>query len=149
MTVIGGVMMVCRKFVASLRGGMPEACGRGAQEERRGRGSARGLLAALTLVLLLPASASATTYTFSASADARVKSASASSNFGSQNYLATNGSTSDKQETFFRFNVIGLDGPVAGAVLRLRSDTDSKLGTTADGPAVYPTSGAWTESGLT
>lgn len=111
---------------------------------------AKALLAALALFALFvwaPA-ARATTFTFSPTADARVKAASPSTNYGSLAYLATNACSCDRQEAYLRFNVSGLDGPVVSAVLRGRT-YDSVDGPTSDGPAVYRTSGSWTESGLT
>jgi hypothetical protein len=108
----------------------------------------RGVLVAMLGAMLLPSAAHATTYYYRANADARVRANTPTTNDGTLGYLATNGWSGDLQESFLRFRVARLDGPVVSAVLRGHSD-DTADAATANGPAVYPTTGAWTESGLT
>ncbi len=108
----------------------------------------RKLLLGALVVLLFPASAGATTYTFSPTADVRVKSNAPTTNYGSLQYMVTNGTSTDIQEALLRFNVTGLDGPVQTATLRGHT-YDSVDGPAANGPAVYATSGTWAESTVT
>ena len=77
------------------------------------------------------------TVRFAAAADARVEQATPASNHGTSTTLRTDGGSDPDVETYLRFNVTGVTGPVTSAKLRLRTGTD-----TADGPAVYDTD--WT-----
>ena len=84
-----------------------------------------------------------TTATFTAQADARVQEASASTNYATS-YLRADGASNPDVESYLRFSLSGITGPVQSAKLRLY-DTDNA---TVDGPAVYGTSSSWTETGL-
>ena len=82
------------------------------------------------------------TRTFSASADARVEGAQPAQNFGGASSLGAD--LSPQMESYLRFSLSGLTGPVSGAKLRLFAADGS-----SDGPRVYRTAGGWTEGGLT
>ncbi len=77
------------------------------------------------------------TMRFGAAADARVEQANPASNHAASTTLRTDGGSDPDVETYLRFNVTGVTGPIASAKLRLRTASD-----TADGPAVYRTE--WT-----
>ncbi len=80
--------------------------------------------------------------TFAVVADARVEGTQPHRNFGSESALRVDGDP--RYESFLRFQVSGLSGPVLRAKLRLYA-TDA----TVNGPAIYATSSAWEESTLT
>jgi len=82
------------------------------------------------------------TRVFAAAADARTAKAKPTTNFGTTPSLDVDGSP--VVESYLRFPVTGLAGPVRRATLRLWV-TDRSV----DGPAVYPTGSAWTETGIT
>jgi Lysyl oxidase len=79
-----------------------------------------------------------------AAADARVEQTNAGTNFGTSSTLRTDGGSDPDVETYLRFNVTGVTGPLQSAKLRLRTATN-----TADGPAVYGTDWAGAETALT
>jgi chitodextrinase len=81
------------------------------------------------------------TASFTADADARVEEANPLSNFGGDD-LGADGGADPAIESYLRFVVSGITGPVQSAKLRVYANTD-----TTDGPAVYTTSDSWTESG--
>ena len=83
------------------------------------------------------------TLTFSAAADAYVEEANPSTNFGSASFLRTDAGGNPDTDTYLRFPVAGIQGRITSAKLRLFSTSN-----TIDGPAVMPTSGSWTESGI-
>jgi hypothetical protein len=62
-------------------------------------------------------------------------------NFGTDKALQVDGGTTDLN-SYLRFNVTGLTGPVRRALLRVYANS-----ATVDGPAVYATSSSWSESG--
>ncbi len=95
--------------------------------------------------VITPAAPTATTLTFSPDADARVLEANASTNYGTSSYLRTDGASNPDVESYLRFQLSGITGPVTNARLRL-CDTDNA---TVDGPAAYGTSSTWTETGVT
>jgi hypothetical protein len=74
-------------------------------------------------------------------ADARVLQANPNANYGlvSRLYADISG-----EESYLRFTVTGVTGAVQDATLRLFAVNGS-----VNGPAVYGTSSAWTETGLT
>ena len=78
--------------------------------------------------------------TFAAEADARVEQANAGTNYGTSGTLRTDGASDPDIESYLRFRVTDLAGPVQSAKLRVRTATD-----TADGPAAYATD--WTGRG--
>jgi chitodextrinase len=81
--------------------------------------------------------------TFGPEADARVEEAAPTTNRATAN-LRVDGGSSPDVETYLRFAVSGVSGPVQSAKLRVYAFTG-----TANGPAVYSTSTGWTETGLT
>jgi len=93
--------------------------------------------------VITPASPAVTTVTFAAAADARVNEGSATKNYGTS-FLRTVGGSNPDEDTYLRFQLSGIAGQVTNARLRLYADDGS-----TDGPAVYGTSGSWTETGLT
>ena len=84
-----------------------------------------------------------TTVTFTPVADARVEDGSPSSNFGTSTKLQAGGGV-PKRESYLRFQLAGITGPVVDAKLRMTSTTDG----TKDGPALYGAGGGWSETGL-
>ena len=84
------------------------------------------------------------TVRFGAAADARVEQANPASNHGTSTTLRTDGGSDPDVETYLRFNVTGVTGPIASAKLRLRTASD-----TADGPAVYGTDWTGLETAIT
>src|SRR2546422_8687666 len=89
-----------------------------------------------------PDPAGATTLTFTANADAQVAAASPTTNYGRSQTLGVG--SSPVVETYVRFSVSGVTGPVARARLRLWV-TDAMT----DGPAVYLTGTSWPEKKIT
>jgi uncharacterized repeat protein (TIGR01451 family) len=81
--------------------------------------------------------------TFSPDADARVQEDQATTNFGTS-FLRTDGGSDPDVQTYLRFPVSGVFGPVQTAKLRLWSTT-----ATVDGPAAYGTGNSWSETGIT
>jgi hypothetical protein len=82
------------------------------------------------------------TSTFYASADAHVASDSPTSNFATGTRMLSDGDP--QANVLLRFAVSGISGTVTSARLRLFANNPSD-----DGPAVYRTSGTWTETGVT
>jgi calcineurin-like phosphoesterase family protein len=80
---------------------------------------------------------------FAPEADARVQEANPSTNYGAS-YLRADGGSDPDVESHLRFSVSGISGAVQSAKLRVHAYTG-----TADGPAVYGTGNAWTETGVT
>jgi len=80
-------------------------------------------------------------FTFAPVADARVQEAKPATNYGSSG-LRTDGGPA--VETYLRFDLGALPGQLQSARLRLYATAGS-----VDGPAVYPTGSAWTETALT
>jgi hypothetical protein len=83
----------------------------------------------------------ASTFSFAPVADAHVDAAAPSQNFGAAGALYTDGSP--QLESYLRFSVTGLSGPVTRATLRLYVTNGS-----SDGPAVSATAGSWSEGSL-
>ena len=81
--------------------------------------------------------------TFAPAADAPVYEAQPTTNFATAALRADGGADPDV-ETYLRFQVAGVSGPVQRAKLRLWATTN-----TADGPAVYGTGNGWSETGIT
>jgi acid phosphatase type 7 len=85
------------------------------------------------------------TFTFNATADARVDEAEPDENFGSRDTLRTDGAGDPQVESFLRFDVTAITGPVANArllVYAAGNDSDN-------GPALYLTEVGWEESAIT
>jgi len=74
-------------------------------------------------------------------ADARVLQSSPDSNYGTITRLYVD---SPGEESYLRFNVSGVTGPIQSATLRLWVTNGS-----VNGPSLYFTSSGWTETGLT
>jgi chitodextrinase len=86
-----------------------------------------------------------TTVTLAPAADARVQEANASTNYGSADYLRTDGATDPDVESYLRFTISGISGTIQTAKLRVYAYNG-----TVDGPAAYrAATDSWTESGLT
>ena len=75
-------------------------------------------------------------------ADARVEGNNPSRNYGKSSTVVADGSPTT--QTFLRFDVTGVSGPVTRARLRLHVIDPS-----SNGPEVYPTASTWTETGIT
>ena len=86
--------------------------------------------------------AAASVLTLSPDADARVHAASPTTNYGTS-YLRANGGTEPLVESFLRFTVSGAPAGVTSAKLRLYA-----INGTVDGPAIYTTTTAWTETAI-
>jgi chitodextrinase len=84
------------------------------------------------------------TVKFSPVADARVEEANAATNFGTATSLKTVAGTSPDMESYLKFEVSGVPGPVKTAKLRL-----TPLAFSWDAPGVHSAPSAWTESGVT
>jgi acid phosphatase type 7 len=86
--------------------------------------------------------------TFSPAADGRVLESSPTSNYGTSTTLRADGGTDPDVESYLKFTVTGVSGPVTNVKLRLHttSNADSASG---NGPAVYGTETSWTETGIT
>ncbi|MEZ4662549.1 MAG: DNRLRE domain-containing protein [Caldilineaceae bacterium] len=79
--------------------------------------------------------------TFGAVADARVLAANPDTNYGA---LARLDIDSPGEESYIRFNVSGVTGPVQSAIMRLYVGNGS-----SDGPGIYGTDNSWSETGIT
>ena len=79
-------------------------------------------------------------------ADAQVDEANPGTNYGtgSSSFLRTDGGSDSDIESYLRFTVSGVSGPVQSAKLRVHAYSG-----TADGPAVYGTATGWSESAIT
>jgi acid phosphatase type 7 len=86
--------------------------------------------------------------TYLPQADARVMEEKPLTNFGSLAKLRVTGGGSPDMESYLRFQVAGVSGPIQSATLWLRTSSLSYAGT-VDGPAVYPTSNTWSETAIT
>ncbi|NND13370.1 MAG: tandem-95 repeat protein [Acidimicrobiia bacterium] len=76
-----------------------------------------------------------------ASADARVLQDNPGLNYGASSKLDVD---SPDEQSFIRFEVGGITGPVESAILRVFVRNGS-----SDGPAMYPTTNSWTEATIT
>jgi hypothetical protein len=90
-------------------------------------------------------SSSSTTLSFVAEADAQVKEASPNTNYGKFKTLLVDGATDPDVDGYLRFTVSGVSGPIQSAKLRVFDTTNASN----NGPAVYGTTNAWTETGIT
>jgi hypothetical protein len=77
-------------------------------------------------------------------ADSRVDANHPGSNYGTATTLYAQGAPDPPMESYLRFGVSGLAGPVRRATLRLFVTNATK-----DGPAVFAVTGAWEEGALT
>jgi hypothetical protein len=83
-----------------------------------------------------------TTLSFVVEADARVEEVKPTTNFGTASKLRADAGRDPDIESYLRFSVTGVSGPVLNARLRVYA-----MSGTANGPAVYATSNGWVESG--
>jgi hypothetical protein len=84
----------------------------------------------------------AATFTFTPTADAKVVSTYPTTNYASATRVVADGSPAT--QSYLRFSVSGISGTVTRARVRLFVSDPS-----GDGPALYRTSSAWTESAIT
>jgi hypothetical protein len=101
-----------------------------------------------TVSVTTPPGGGGGTSTFSATADARVEQDNPTVNFGTSSTLGADVDAAAQQESYLRFPVSGLSGTVTSAKLQVWTTTGS-TSASANGPAVYPTDGTWSETGLT
>jgi len=89
--------------------------------------------------------------TFTPDADARVLEAEPMTNFGDARILTVVGGRAPDAESYLRFAVRDLPGPVQRATLRLfvPAATDAIDTGTTDGPALFIAPNDWTEAGIT
>jgi glucose/arabinose dehydrogenase/PKD repeat protein len=92
--------------------------------------------------------AASTALTFSPAADARVLESSPTTNYGASTTLRADGGADPDVESYLRFTVTGVSGPVTNVKLRLHT-TSSADSASGNGPAVYGTATGWTETGIT
>jgi len=92
-----------------------------------------------------PAAQTSSPLTVTPSSDAQVTEATPTKNYGSTTYLQVDGDSGARVESYILFDVSGLSGPVSSAKLRVY---DRGNGST-DGPELYGTGTAWTETDLT
>ncbi len=86
-----------------------------------------------------------TSLTFTAEADARVKQSSPSTNYGNATTLQVDDTSDPDLESFIRFTVVGVSGPVQSARVRLYTISNG----TKNGPAIYATDPSWNEKDIT
>jgi hypothetical protein len=96
-----------------------------------------------TIASATETSTSSASLTFSAEADARVKQSSPDTNYGNATTLQVD--NGPDLESFLRFTVTGISGPIQSARVRLYA-TDND---TSNGPAIYATDPAWNENEIT
>jgi hypothetical protein len=105
--------------------------------------AASWILSGASLIAIATATpAHAGTTTFRPTADTHVASDAPTTNFAAATRMMSDGSPS--AQTLLRFQVAGLSGAVSSARLRLFVNNP-----TTDGPALYRSTGAWTEAGVT
>ena len=83
--------------------------------------------------------------TFIAEADAQVNEDEPDKNAGNSTFLQVDGADDPEVESFIRFTVTGISGPVQVARLRLYDSTNAS----GNGPAVYVTDTSWSETEIT
>jgi hypothetical protein len=109
--------------------------------ESRKRSNASALRPRL-LLEALESRLTPSTLTVFAEADARVEKASPSTKYGTSRELVSD--LSPGRETFLRFSVGGVSGAVQSAKVRVYV-----TGGSSNGPAIYPTGTAWSETDIT
>ena len=93
---------------------------------------------------LLQMNTSAVLPTIVAEADSRVREAGPNANFGADPALNVDGDAGAQVESYIRFTVTGISGTVSSAQLRVYV-----IDGTQNGPAIYTTDNAWTETAIT
>jgi len=101
-------------------------------------------IAGIAVVVGVAAPARAATQTFTPDADALVTEVSPSTTFGTSTALRVDGGADPDVQTYLRFTVTGVSGPVQTATLRLWATSP-----TANGPSVFTTASTWSESLIT
>jgi chitodextrinase len=101
-------------------------------------------LGAIAIVVTVAVPARAATQTFTPDADALVTEVSPSTAFGTSNTLRVDGGSDPDVQTYLRFTVSGISGPVQSASLRLWATSP-----TANGPSVFTTADTWSEPSIT
>jgi calcineurin-like phosphoesterase family protein len=86
-----------------------------------------------------------TSLTFMAEADARAKQTSPDTNYGNATTLQVDGASDPALESFIRFTVAGVSGPVQSARIRLYTTSNG----TKNGPGIYATDPSWNEKDIT
>jgi hypothetical protein len=99
--------------------------------------------AATATVITTETPGSNASLTFPAEADARVKQSSPDTNYGNATTLQVD--NAPDLESFIRFAVTGVSGPIQSARVRLYA-TDND---TSNGPAIYATDPSWNENEIT
>lgn len=92
-----------------------------------------------------PVVLASTELTFVAEADAQVNEANPTQNAGHSPFLQVEGSGGPGVESFIRFTVTGISGPVQTALLRVYA----RISESSNGPAVYATNPSWIENEIT
>ena len=87
--------------------------------------------------------AGAATLTVAPDADARVSEGNASTNYGTSSTLRVDAGSDPDVESYLRFTVANVSGPIQSARLRLFASSS-----TGNGPAVSAVTNAWTETGI-
>ena len=85
-----------------------------------------------------------TSLTFITNADAYANQSSPSTNYGNATTLLVDGASDPDSESFILFTAMGISGDIQNARLRVFTTTNGS----ANGPAVYGTGTAWTETGI-
>lgn len=98
-----------------------------------------------TVTGFVPVQALATSLIFTAEADSQVNESNPATNYGNSTYLQVDGAGDPDVEGFIRFTVTGVSGTIQSATLRVYDTTNGSV----NGPAVYGTGTAWTETGIT
>jgi len=88
---------------------------------------------------------SGSAFTFISEADSQVKESSPTTNYGNSSTLQADGASDPDVEAFIRFTVSGITGTIQSAKLRVYVSTNGST----NGPAVYGTGTAWTETDIT
>jgi calcineurin-like phosphoesterase family protein len=83
--------------------------------------------------------------TFTAEADAQVNEENPDNNAGNSTFLQVDGASEPAVESFIRFTVTGTSGTIQSARLRVYDTTNAS----DNGPAIYATGAAWTETEIT
>ena len=105
--------------------------------------------AATSTALPLPSAtsiSSSATLSFTSEADAQVVEANPTTNYGNFTTLQVDGGTDPDVDSYLRFTVSGVSGPIQSAKLRVFDTTNASI----NGPAVYGVSNTtWSETGIT
>ena len=92
-----------------------------------------------------PTSGSSASLTFAPEADVRVNQSNPGNNYGNATTLQVDDTSDPDLESFIRFTVAGISGPIQNARIRLYATTNG----TRNGPAIYTTNPIWNEKDIT